>query len=61
VQFLPLVAVACALLFFGRFDTEPYVADVAYGIFCWVLAMAIIKLKVIRVIGKNRVAAPGLH
>ncbi|HWU77434.1 MAG TPA: hypothetical protein VN043_13105 [Rhodanobacter sp.] len=61
VQYLPLLAVACVLLFFDRFDTEPYVTDVAYGIFCWVLAIVIFKLKAIRVIGKGRVVAPVLH
>lgn len=57
MQFLPLIVIACAILFFGKYDTEPYVYDVAYGIFVWVFAMAIYKLKVIKVIGRNRASA----
>ena len=57
VQFLPLLAVACVLLLVGQNNGERYVSDVACGIFVWVFAMAIYKLKVIRVIGKNRVVA----
>ena len=55
VQFLPLLAVAGALLLFGRSDAKPFVSDVAYGIFCWVMVLTILKLKIIKVVGKNRV------
>lgn len=61
VQFLPLLAVACALLFFGRFSADDYVSDVAWGIICWVAIMAIFKLKLIGVIGKNRLGVARLN
>ena len=59
VQFLPLLAVACILLLVGEGNDERLVAGVAYGIFIWVFSMAIFKLKVIKIIGKNRAAASG--